>query len=486
MKKKYLMLLAVMLLATGCSKTEKQQDPNSVQKVIESSNATEQVIEYNENDESTYAYVDDGTSSTFTVEDKVNIQTTGSNNKNLGTKSETKTEENQELEDTLLADAKSNINKISLPINHMWTYSDLANDITLKEYSLSSKEKYVELRNSYGTLEYATKPTNTHVVGLSVVYSDSSIKSVNGICNISDFSLIDYTPVVASIESIEKKGTDYSITCAVYFGQNRHNCVLRVGSDWIIKEFEFVDGTNATAEVTTVLAVKKTSSDFNQTTIKPQDAKDAVEVWKGNTVVKQEEPAEQPTQQTPVTEQVPSTQQTTTVDGHGQSKIDKKTDFEFDEAGGVKYINITVKTIYEDGCYSVTVTKKDPQGNIVGTDTDISHMLDHSNDIPSVQNTQQQLTNTQDYFTVKDDAVFVTLQLDENVIYDDVKQVMLQVYTGQATPSEPYVGVDGLTGYFTENNNTRMIIAYYGSDIDTVKAKLIEVITKTGATPVIE
>ena len=470
MKKRiiYCLIISTMIM-TGCSKgTSEKQNPNDVSMTLDNTNTVESIETtnvYNENDEETYPVVDDGTSEELEISNnRVTFQTNGDkarpkSSDTSNTTSDVPAAEATTEEDSLLSDAKRNISNIRLNDNYAFTYIDPYDSVTYEQYGLMTGEEYVKFENQYGSLDYTTKATNKNNVGIYIEYSDTSIKTIDGTCDKTDFKLPSYLPSVAQIDSVTKHGNDLDIDCDVYFYQTRRTCKLRTTTDYVIKEITCSD-PNITVSVNTVLALKKNYLDYNQIKYKSDEINNAVQLFMGQQTSTPKQTETEPSETGNSSQDTTSETQPTSSDSiHGTSKTETKTEFEFDEEGGIKYVIVNKVTKYSDGCVSIKKIIKSPTGETIDETIDDSGMQNHDGlqTPPKGNNT---IVNSDDYITVKGTTVTASYKLDENVGYDDVKETLyIQLYGKASIDYSDFIIVDGINGYMMTNDDVSCTIS---------------------------
>ena len=350
MKYKLILILCCLILV-GCGKTETTDEPASSVVLeapiteVKESVVVEEPQEYEEE------------IPTFEVSNRTNIMVSDDNKDTFNKKEEPVEESTEEVveEDPLLSRFKQNQDNIKLPANYKISGSVKVSDDKTVQLSVSrTKDKQCYLMYSYDDVLMEqfivddTVPDNIKEVYTYLSHDDLTI---DGRLENYDMQPTTYSDFkVLGVESVSRNGNNYKLTSSFVINGEQFNGTIIVGDNLNVYNINYVMyGLEYDVRVQTLLKLPKTKADYNASNITAEEASTYTEYIDNVFSV-----------------DLPQVHNNENV-ADGWVSYDKKVETELDNSGNILYVTVVETYTYEDGSITVLKTKKDLEGNVLGT-----------------------------------------------------------------------------------------------------------------------
>jgi hypothetical protein len=347
-----LILILCCLTLVGCGKTETIDEP--VSSVVLEAPITE--IKESVVEEVTQEYEEE--TPTFEVSNRTNIMVSDDNKDTFNKQEEQVEESTEEVveEDPLLSRFKQNQDNIKLPANYKISGSVKVTDDKTVQLSISrTKDKQCYLMYSYDDVLMEqfivddTVPDNIKEVYTYLSHDDLTI---DGRIENYDMQPTTYSDFkVLGVEAVSRNGNNYKLTSSFVINGEQFNGTIVVGDNMNVYNINYtMYGLEYDVRVQTLLKLPKTKADYNASNITPEEVATYTEYI--DNVFSVDLP------------QVHDNEYV--VDGW--VSYDKKVETKLDESGNILYVTVIETYTYEDGDVTILKTRKDLEGNVLGTE----------------------------------------------------------------------------------------------------------------------
>lgn len=405
MKRK--LILTLLLISTvslvACGKKDTEQLESGLPSPIILTDEDEEI-----EPEEQMGFVDDGTSENLpelTIKDRTKIDV----NKTDDYKQKQQGEE-QEEDSELVKEYKNNMKNIKIPTNYKLSYSDGYGKYTY--YSMDDKEFY--LNGNYGgtTLELACDSAsviNAQVMAAIIENGNGRSKQIN-MNDITKNLLSGFE--MMSITDVSKQGVLTEVKGDFTLGGSRYTGSVTVGDNYIVQTIH--TDTYGDITVQTALKVQKSPKDFGGYAGVTEDARQKF-IDDVNSLL--------------LTGELSKTASTVTSSdpsGRTDGTTTKDVDVKLNNDGSIKYIIVTELTKYPDNTWYKKTTIKDADGNII----DVKEESDTGSATSEPTRTEGETSATRPsvtWYKVDENGEYYVgaqISLNENVLYDDVKNSM--------------------------------------------------------------
>lgn len=385
-----LILILCCLTLVGCGKTETIDEP--VSSVVLEAPITE--IKESVVEEVTQEYEEE--TPTFEVSNRTNIMVSDDNKDTFNKQEEQVEESTEEVveEDPLLSRFKQNQDNIKLPANYKVSGSVKVTDDKTVQLSISrTKDKQCYLMYSYDDVLMEqfivddTVPDNIKEVYTYLSHDDLTI---DGRIENYDMQPTTYSDFkVLGVEAVSRNGNNYKLTSSFVINGEQFNGTIVVGDNMNVYNINYtMYGLEYDVRVQTLLKLPKTKADYNANNITAEEASTYTEYI--DNVFSVDLP------------QVHDNEYV--VDGW--VSYDKKVETELDDSGNILYVTVVETYTYEDGSITVLKTKKDLEGNVLGTS------MEHKGSNVINEDTEVEETTDVEIKSITQKPTFV---LDENL-----------------------------------------------------------------------
>lgn len=346
-----LILILCCLTLVGCGKTETIDEP--VSSVVLEAPITE--IKESVVEEVTQEYEEE--TPIFEVSNRTNIMVSDDNKDTFNKQEEQVEESTEEVveEDPLLSRFKQNQDNIKLPANYKISGSVKVTDDKTVQLSISrTKDKQCYLMYSYDDVLMEqfivddTVPDNIKEVYTYLSHDDLTI---DGRIENYDMQPTTYSDFkVLGVEAVSRNGNNYKLTSSFVINGEQFNGTIVVGDNMNVYNINYtMYGLEYDLRVQTLLKLPKTKADYNANNITAEEASTYTEYIDNVFSV-----------------DLPQVHDNENV-MDGWVSYDKKVETELDDSGNILYVTVVETYTYEDGSITVLKTKKDLEGNVLGT-----------------------------------------------------------------------------------------------------------------------
>lgn len=389
MKYKLILILCCLTLV-GCGKTETIDEP--VSSVVLEAPITE--IKESVVEEVTQEYEEE--TPTFEVSNRTNIMVSDDNKDTFNKQEEQVEESTEEVveEDPLLSRFKQNQDNIKLPANYKISGSVKVTDDKTVQLSISrTKDKQCYLMYSYDDVLMEqfivddTVPDNIKEVYTYLSHDDLTI---DGRIENYDMQPTTYSDFkVLGVEAVSRNGNNYKLTSSFVINGEQFNGTIVVGDNMNVYNINYtMYGLEYDVRVQTLLKLPKTKADYNANNITAEEASTYTEYIDNVFSV-----------------DLPQVHDNENV-MDGWVSYDKKVETELDDSGNILYVTVVETYTYEDGSITVLKTKKDLEGNVLGTS------MEHKGSNVINEDTEVEETTDVEIKSITQKPTFV---LDENL-----------------------------------------------------------------------
>lgn len=389
MKYKLILILCCLTLV-GCGKTETIDEP--VSSVVLEAPVTE--IKESVVEEVTQEYEEE--TPTFEVSNRTNIMVSDDNKDTFNKQEEQVEESTEEVveEDPLLSRFKQNQDNIKLPANYKISGSVKVTDDKTVQLSISrTKDKQCYLMYSYDDVLMEqfivddTVPDNIKEVYTYLSHDDLTI---DGRIENYDMQPTTYSDFkVLGVEAVSRNGNNYKLTSSFVINGEQFNGTIVVGDNMNVYNINYtMYGLEYDVRVQTLLKLPKTKADYNANNITAEEASTYTEYIDNVFSV-----------------DLPQVHDNENV-MDGWVSYDKKVETELDDSGNILYVTVVETYTYEDGSITVLKTKKDLEGNVLGTS------MEHKGSNVINEDTEVEETTDVEIKSITQKPTFV---LDENL-----------------------------------------------------------------------